>query len=70
MILWDAGTEVNQAPGFGSEQAPRQGGADTGTAENGVVQAVADGFTYPIYSRSRSGDHYRREVDLRFPNEK
>ena len=45
--LWDAGTEVNQAPGAGSDQAPRQAGTDTGTAEGGVVQVVNDGFSYP-----------------------
>ena len=47
ILLWDAGTETNQAPGFGADQAPRQGGADTGAAENGAVQVVADEFSYP-----------------------
>jgi hypothetical protein len=45
--LWDAGTEVNQEPGTGADQAPRQAGPDTGEAENGVVQIVADQYTYP-----------------------
>ena len=45
--LWDAGTEVNQAPGLGADQAPRQKGPNTGAAENGVVQLVKDGFVYP-----------------------
>ena len=45
--LWDAGTEINQAPGFGPDQAPRQAGANAGAAENGIVQPVADGFIYP-----------------------
>jgi hypothetical protein len=45
--LWDAGTEVNQEPGFGADQAPRQAGANLGATENGVVQPVADGLTYP-----------------------
>ena len=45
--LWDAGTEVNQAPGLGADQGPRQKGPNTGAAENGVVQLVKDGFTYP-----------------------
>ncbi len=48
--LWDAGTEVNEMPGFGLNQAPRQGGANTGADENGVVQMVNDGFTYPAVS--------------------
>lgn len=45
--LWDAGTEVNQAPGIGPDQAPRQKMKNTGAAENGVVHLVNDGFTYP-----------------------
>jgi hypothetical protein len=45
--LWDAGTEVNQAPGSGADQAPRQAGPNIGAAENGVVQLVSDSFTYP-----------------------
>lgn len=47
LMLWDAGTEVNQAPGVGDQQAPRQGAANTGTAENGKVGPVKDGFSYP-----------------------
>lgn len=49
-FLYDAGTEVNQEPGMGSNQAPRQGGPNTGPDENGVVSLiadVADGFVYP-----------------------
>lgn len=46
-LLWDAGTEVNQAPGIGDQQAPRQAKANTGTAENGVVRIVKDSFKYP-----------------------
>lgn len=45
--LWDAGTEVNQEPGTGADQAPRQSGADTGASEGGPVQPVSDGFSYP-----------------------
>jgi len=47
LILWDAGTEVNQEPGIGPDQAPRQKDANTGAAENGVVRPVKDSFTYP-----------------------
>lgn len=50
IMLWDAGTEVNQEPGVGTDQAPRQAGANTGADENGTVQLVADvmdGYTYP-----------------------
>ena len=45
--LWDAGTELNQAPGIGPDQAPRQKAPHTGARENGVVGPVKDGFTYP-----------------------
>lgn len=47
LLLWDAGTEVNQAPGIGDEQAPRQKAANTGKNENSVVGMVKDSFTYP-----------------------
>jgi hypothetical protein len=45
--LWDAGTEVNQTPGLGPDQGPRQKAPNTGADENGVVRLVNDGFTYP-----------------------
>jgi hypothetical protein len=47
VLLWDVGTEVNQEPGIGSEQGPRQKAVNTGKAENGVVRIVKDSFTYP-----------------------
>ncbi len=50
LALWDAGTEVNELPGFGLNQAPRQAGADTGADEGGNVRLVDDGFTYPALS--------------------
>jgi len=47
LYLWDAGTEMNEEPGVGPNQAPRQAGPNTGVDENGVVQLVNDGYTYP-----------------------
>lgn len=50
LALWDAGTEVNQEPGAGPDQAPRQDGTDTGESEDGVVRRmgnVDDGYDYP-----------------------
>ncbi len=47
LLLWDAGTEVNEYPGTGANQAPRQSAANTGSAENGTVQVVNDTFNYP-----------------------
>jgi hypothetical protein len=46
MILWDAGTEVDQEPGIGSDQGPRQKGPNTGKSENGVVHKIQDGKIY------------------------
>lgn len=46
-LLWDAGTEVNEAPGVGADQAPRQKMKNSGTAEKGVVALVKDSFVYP-----------------------
>jgi len=49
--LWDAGTETNEEPGLGDNQAPRQSAAGEGDEENGdVVEIVgtdALGFVYP-----------------------
>ncbi|MEM6292185.1 MAG: spondin domain-containing protein [Myxococcota bacterium] len=47
VTLWDAGTEDNQWPGAGPDQAPRQAGPDTGGGRSGNVRLVDDGFTYP-----------------------
>lgn len=47
LALWDAGTEVNERPGVGPNQAPRQSGPDTGETENGNVRVVDDGYVYP-----------------------
>jgi hypothetical protein len=48
--LWDAGTEVNQTPGLGTDQAPRQVQPDVGEKEYEPV-VLADqrsgGFTFP-----------------------
>jgi hypothetical protein len=47
LMLWDAGTEANEAPGVGADQAPRQAMPNTGTAERGLVRPVDDRFVYP-----------------------
>ncbi|MGH7795313.1 MAG: spondin domain-containing protein [Candidatus Binatia bacterium] len=46
LYLWDAGTEVDQEAGIGSDQGPRQKGPNTGKAENGVVRKIQDGKSY------------------------
>lgn len=50
LILWDAGTEVNQEPGVGDAQKPRQPNPDFGPVEGDVVRPVRevnDNFNYP-----------------------
>ncbi|MDD9939221.1 MAG: spondin domain-containing protein [Myxococcales bacterium] len=51
VFLWDAGTELNQYPGAGPDQAPRQSSPDTGEAEDGPVVMVDDDFEYPAVDR-------------------
>lgn len=45
--LWDAGTEVNEEPGLGANQAPRQPAPNTGPSEHKAIALVHDRFTYP-----------------------
>ncbi|GAB4321679.1 MAG: hypothetical protein Kow0074_12650 [Candidatus Zixiibacteriota bacterium] len=47
VFLWDAGTEVNQEPGVGPDQAPRQAAPNTGESEHKRVWFVHDDYKYP-----------------------
>jgi hypothetical protein len=57
VALWDAGTEGDEEPGTGPNQAPRQSGPDTGPDGEGTLVEVTDtdgdglldndGFSYP-----------------------
>jgi hypothetical protein len=47
LALWDAGTEVNEEPGLGPNQGPRQKSPEAGVAEQQSVSHVRDGFIYP-----------------------
>ncbi|AGP34809.1 hypothetical protein SCE1572_09955 [Sorangium cellulosum So0157-2] len=48
VLLWDAGTEANEEPGAGPNQAPRQSGPNTGAPDpDNTVRLVDDGYTYP-----------------------
>ena len=54
LMLWDAGTEMNQRPGVGADQAPRQTMAGAGMQQMMPVQPMSqvnDGFTYPDTSK-------------------
>jgi hypothetical protein len=64
LSLWDAGTEQNQAPAAGPDQAPRQAGPNTGPRE-GVVssfrsstRALADAGRIVEVSVERTGDSF------------
>jgi hypothetical protein len=46
LILWDAGTEINEELGIGPNQAPRQKGANSGPTETGVVHRAKDVLFY------------------------
>ncbi len=48
IMLWDAGTEMNEYPGAGANQAPRQSEKNTGTTEMMAVNEVDDAYTYPM----------------------
>jgi len=47
VLLWDAGTEVNEEPGLGPNQAPRQPAPNTGPSETRPVMRLNDRFTWP-----------------------
>jgi hypothetical protein len=54
IALWDAGTEANEAPGVGPNQAPRQSAPGMGGPGEGAVRPVGevmDGFAYPAAGR-------------------
>jgi len=48
ILLWDAGTEVNEYPGAGIHQPARLNG---GVDENGVVMRIDDNYTYPAINQ-------------------
>jgi hypothetical protein len=54
LYLWDAGSEMNEEPGLGANQAPRQAAANTGPSEHQPIRLmkdVKDGFTYPAVAQ-------------------
>jgi len=51
VTLWDAGTELNEIPGIGVNQAPRQSGPNVGMQDtSNIIRLVNDGFMYPADS--------------------
>jgi len=57
LSLWDAGTEVNEEPGLGPNQGPRQATPDAGVTERQGIAHVHDQFSYP-----RTGDVLRMTI--------
>lgn len=47
LALFDAGTEVNEEPGLGPNQGPRQKTPDAGIREHQGIAHVRDKFSYP-----------------------
>ena len=47
LTLWDAGTEVNEEPGLGPHQGPRQATPDAGVVEHAAIAHVHDKYRYP-----------------------
>ncbi|MGI9613601.1 MAG: spondin domain-containing protein [Acidimicrobiales bacterium] len=51
LVVVDVGTEVDQRPGFGADQAPRQNGPDTGAADPDDQVRPVDGRSAGRYVR-------------------
>jgi hypothetical protein len=49
VTLWDAGTEIDQTPGTGADQAPRQAGPDTGAHDPDFSIRLVDGYSVADY---------------------
>lgn len=47
LSLWDAGTELNEEPGLGPHQGPRQATPDAGVTESNAIAHVRDRYSYP-----------------------
>jgi hypothetical protein len=47
LSLWDAGTEVDEEPGLGPNQAPRQKAANSGTPEKQAIAHVSGKWAPP-----------------------
>lgn len=54
LILWDAGTEVNEELGIGANQGPRQKGTNTGPDQHGVVTRAKNEAIY-----TKNGELFR-----------
>jgi hypothetical protein len=57
LSLWDAGTEVNEEPGLGANQAPRQAAPNTGATERKPIRLVSQ-------TKGEYGDKAPRTADV------
>ncbi len=54
LMIWDAGTEVNEEPGVGPNSKPKQANSNTGPTEGKPVRPISevgDGYIYPPVER-------------------
>ncbi len=64
--VWDAGTEIDQEPGTGADQAPRQAGPDTGAVDpDATVRMVSDIDTaeYITVMLSNDGNEFTLSIE-------
>lgn len=58
LLLWDVGTEANEEPGVGGNQALRQSGPNTGPQDpNSTIRPVDDAYDY-----GEVGDHIKVSI--------
>ncbi|MEM8620913.1 MAG: spondin domain-containing protein [Actinomycetota bacterium] len=66
VTLWDSGTEIDQEPGTGSDQAPRQPGPDTGAADPDTAVRLVDDrdpAAYVSVSLAHDGEAFTLSID-------
>ncbi len=51
LLVVDVGSEIDQTPGFGADQAPRQAGPDTGDVDPDVNARIVDARMAADYVR-------------------
>lgn len=63
--LWDSGTEVDQVPGEGADQAPRQDGPDTGDidSDNTVRLVDRDAADYVAVTLAHDGADFTLRIE-------
>jgi hypothetical protein len=65
LSLWDAGTEANEEPGLGANQAPRQPAPNTGRTERRPIRLVRDLKGEYAYKAPRTAEVIRVTISAR-----